>query len=85
METYKQKRISLNRQTNPNSNEEDININPKHLPVADSTCNGLYGPTKKRQDGTFGFMKSDYGMAGIAHIPTVSTASTERTKIFSEY
>ena len=40
-----------------------------HLPKAESTCKGEYGPEKKRKDGTF-FMSQDWGMAGIAHIPT---------------
>merc|ERR1739848_457316 len=43
-----------------------------HLPEADSSCRGEYGPDKKRKDGSF-LLREDYGMHGIAHIPLTSS------------
>ena len=46
-----------------------------YLPKPESTCIGDYGISKKRKDGTF-YMNRDWGMAGIAHVPTRANVST---------
>lgn len=67
METYRKRKQIQNNQL---PGKPAVKLGDEtHLPKAESTCKGEYGPEKKRKDGTF-FMSQDWGMAGIAHIPT---------------
>jgi len=66
IETYKQRKMIQNNQILGKPGEP---VDESRLPKRESTCMGEYGPEKKRKDGTF-FMQRDWGMAGIAHIPT---------------